>query len=93
MLKSNQYFDGNVKSIGFVSADGPATAGVMAKGSYEFGTSTIEIMVVTSGLLKVKLPGRDDWQEFKPFDRFEVAANQKFQLEVPVDSSYLCYYK
>lgn len=93
MLKVNEYFEGKVKSISFQSAEGPATAGVMAVGSYEFGTSSKEIMVVTSGLLKVKLPGADAWREFKPFESFEVAAGQKFQLEVPVDTAYVCYYK
>jgi purine/pyrimidine-nucleoside phosphorylase len=92
MLKVNEYFEGKVKSIAFTSADGPATAGVMAVGQYEFGTSTKEIMIVTSGLLKVKLPGAAEWREFKPYERFEVAANQKFQLEVPVESSYICLY-
>jgi uncharacterized protein YaiE (UPF0345 family) len=92
MLKVNEYFEGKVKSIAFTSSDGPATAGVMAVGGYEFGTSTKEIMIVTSGLLKVKLPGAADWREFKPYERFEVAANQKFQLEVPVESSYICLY-
>ena len=93
MFKVNEYFEGKVKSIAFTSADGPATAGVMAVGQYEFGTSTKEIMIVTTGILRVKLPGSADWREFKPFDRFEVAANQKFQLEVPVESSYICLYQ
>jgi uncharacterized protein YaiE (UPF0345 family) len=42
MFKTNEYFEGNVKSLSFQGADGPATIGVMAKGEYEFGTSTIE---------------------------------------------------
>ena len=49
MFKTNEYFDGKVMSIGLESAEGRATIGVMAKGEYEFGTSTIEIMTVTSG--------------------------------------------
>lgn len=92
MLKVNEYFEGKVKSIAFASADGPATAGVMAVGSYEFGTSTKEIMIVTSGVLKVKLPGAAEWKDYKPYERFEVAAGQKFQLQVPVESSYICLY-
>ncbi len=92
MLKVNEYFDGKVKSISFTSPEGPATAGVMAAGQYEFGTSTKEIMIVTSGIMKVKLPGAADWREFKPYDRFEVAAGQKFQLDLPGDASYICLY-
>ena len=93
MLKVNEYFEGNVKSISLTTGEGPATVGVMAKGSYEFGTSQKEIMIVTTGILKVKLPGEAQWKTFKPYDRFEVEANQKFQLDVPADASYICYYK
>ena len=44
MFKINKYFDGKVKSIAFTTSEGPATIGVMAKGEYDFGTSTKEIM-------------------------------------------------
>jgi len=33
MFKTNEYFDGNVKSIALESAEGRATIGVMAKES------------------------------------------------------------
>jgi hypothetical protein len=93
MLKVNEYFEGKVKSISLTTSEGPATVGVMAKGAYEFGTSTKEILIVTTGVLKVKLPGAAEWQTFKPYEQFEVEANRKFQLEVPADASYVCYYK
>lgn len=93
MLNVNEYFEGRVKSISLNTGEGPATVGVMAKGKYEFGTSTKEIMIVTTGVLIVKLPGRAEWKTYKPYDRFEVEANCKFQLEVPADASYICYYK
>jgi len=93
VFKVNEYFEGNVKSIAFSPAEGPATVGVMAKGEYEFGTSTKEIMIVTTGKLKVKLPGASDWKEYRPFGTFEVEANKKFQLRVEEESSYVCFYK
>ncbi|UCC60384.1 MAG: pyrimidine/purine nucleoside phosphorylase [Dehalococcoidia bacterium] len=93
MLKVNEYFDGNVKSIGFQSAEGPVTVGAMAVGEYEFGTSQKEIMTVTSGRLKIKLPGTDEWREFQKNETFTVEANQKFQVKVEEESSYICYYK
>jgi len=93
MLKVNEYFEGNVKSISLTTDEGPATVGVMAKGRYEFGTSQKEIMIVTTGVLKVKLPDQEEWQTFRPYDRFEVEANRKCQLDVPADASYICYYK
>ncbi len=93
MLKVNEYFEGKVKSIALTTADGPATVGVMEKGSYEFGTSTKEILIVTTGELKVKLPGASEWKTYRPYEQFEVAAGRKFQLDVPADASYICYYK
>ena len=56
MFKSNDYFDGKVKSIAFTNEKGSATVGVMAVGEYEFGTDTIEIMTVVSGSMDIKLP-------------------------------------
>ncbi|MDH5735795.1 MAG: pyrimidine/purine nucleoside phosphorylase, partial [Gammaproteobacteria bacterium] len=40
MFNVNEYFDGKVKSLAYSVNGKPATLGVMAKGDYEFGTST-----------------------------------------------------
>ncbi|MBP7867415.1 MAG: pyrimidine/purine nucleoside phosphorylase [Acidobacteria bacterium] len=93
MFKVNEYFGGNVKSIAFAAAGGPATVGVMAPGEYEFGTSTLEIMKVVSGELVVKLPGSETWETFAADAEFTVAAGVKFQLRVAVDTAYLCLYR
>ncbi|MGB7295724.1 MAG: pyrimidine/purine nucleoside phosphorylase [Candidatus Aminicenantales bacterium] len=93
MFKVNEYFDGKVKSLAFQAAEGPATIGVMAKGEYEFGTSTKEIMTVITGKLTVRLPGSEEWKEYKPNDSFVVKANKKFNLKVAQDTSYLCLYR
>jgi uncharacterized protein YaiE (UPF0345 family) len=93
VFKTNEYFDGKVKSIAFDTAEGAATVGVMAAGEYEFGTSQQEIMQVISGKLTVRLPGADSWQDFGPGGQFVVEANQKFQLQVAGDSAYLCLYR
>lgn len=39
MLKVNEYFDGNVKSIGFEQKGDKATVGVMEAGHYQFNTA------------------------------------------------------
>jgi uncharacterized protein YaiE (UPF0345 family) len=93
MFKVNEYFDGNVKSLAFRTAEGPATVGVMAPGDYEFGTSTVEIMSVVSGALTVKLPGSDAWEDYRVGQSFTVAADKKFQLKVAAESAYLCLYR
>ncbi|MBE0664961.1 MAG: pyrimidine/purine nucleoside phosphorylase [Chrysiogenales bacterium] len=93
MFKVNEYYEGQVKSIAFTSAEGPATIGVMAAGEYEFATQTLEIMRVISGSLTVKLPGKDSWETFAAGQTFAVPASQKFQLKVAEESAYLCLYK
>lgn len=92
MFKINEYFHGNVTSIGFQTESLPATVGVMAPGEYEFGTSENETMTVISGALTVLLPDADAWKTFSDGDTFAVAANEKFQLKVSVDTAYLCTY-
>lgn len=93
MFKTNEYFDGNVKSIAFETEQGPATIGVMAPGEYEFGTSTIEHMTVTSGNMEVQLPGETTWNTYKPFETFIVDKDVKFKARVIADTSYRCLYK
>ena len=93
MFKINQYFDGQVASIAFQTATLPATVGVMAIGEFEFGTSQKETMTVVSGALTVKLPGSGAWKTYSAGEHFIVAANEKFQLKVAVETAYLCTYE
>ncbi len=92
MFKTNEYFEGKVKSIAFRDAKSEATIGVMAKGEYEFGTSKNEVMTVISGKLNVKLPDCDCWKEYSKFDSFAIKANKKFQVKIEEDSTYICRY-
>ncbi len=93
MFKTNEYFDGKVVSIAFQSGKGPATAGVMAGGEYEFGTSKREYMTVTSGTMHVKLPGASEWKTVKAGETFIVEKDQKFQVKMDGDTSYICVYE
>jgi purine/pyrimidine-nucleoside phosphorylase len=93
MFKTNEYFDGRVKSIAYETADGPATIGVMAPGEYEFGTSTTEYMTVTSGTMEVLMPGETEWKTYKAFETFFVPKDVKFKVKVHTDASYRCLYK
>ena len=93
MFKTNEYFDGKVKSIAFTSDEGPATVGVMAAGEYEFGTASIEIMTVVSGSMDILLPGSDTWQTFQAGKSFEVAKDVTFGVRTSGEVSYLCLYK
>jgi len=93
MFKTNEYYDGNVRSISFETPDCPATIGVMAAGEYNFGTSTIEHMTVTSGLLFVMQPGETEWKSYKPFETFIVAKGVTFKVKAESDATYLCLYR
>ncbi|MBN2236532.1 MAG: pyrimidine/purine nucleoside phosphorylase [Bacteroidales bacterium] len=93
MFKTNEYFEGKVMSIAFKTKGGEATIGVMAEGEYEFGTSTVEYMTVTSGKMNVKLPGQEEWKIFGEFETFIVEKDQKFGVKVSGDTSYRCLYR
>jgi purine/pyrimidine-nucleoside phosphorylase len=93
MFKTNEYFDGKVKSVAFQANECAATIGVMEKGEYEFGTSTVEHMTVTSGTMDVMLPGEMAWKTYKEFETFIVDKDVKFKVKVDSDTSYRCLYK
>jgi len=93
MFNVNEYFDGKVKSLGFNNKDGAITIGVMARGEYEFGTSTVEYMTVTSGRMTVMLPGETVWKTYNEFETFVVEKDKKFKVKVDESTSYKCVYK
>lgn len=93
MFKTNEYFDGKVKSIAYETSEGPATIGVMAAGEYEFGTSSTEYMTVTSGKMIIQLAGETDWKEYKEFETFIVPKDSKFKLKMTEDTTYRCLYR
>jgi purine/pyrimidine-nucleoside phosphorylase len=93
MFKVNEYFEGKVTSLVFETADGKATIGVIAAGEYEFGTSTVEYMTVTSGNMEVMQANEVSWKTYKEFETFVVPANTKFKMKVMEDTSYRCLYR
>lgn len=93
MFNVNEYFDGKVASIAFQTETLPATVGVMAIGDYAFGTTQKETMTVVSGALTVKLPNSNNWETFNAGEHFIVEANEKFHLQVAVETAYLCTYE
>jgi purine/pyrimidine-nucleoside phosphorylase len=91
-MDHNVYFEGKVQSLSMETEQGRATVGVISSGKYSFSTSTQERMVVTSGVLGVRLPGAD-WRIFGPNQEFIVNAQTSFEVEASQDVSYICYYK
>jgi purine/pyrimidine-nucleoside phosphorylase len=93
VFKVNEYFGGDVTSVGFSTAEGPATVGVMAVGEYEFGTSQLEIMSVVAGALTVRLPGQEYWETYSAGTQFTVPAESRFTVRAAVETAYLCEYR
>lgn len=93
MFRVNEYFDGRVKSLSFNDKEGDSSIGVMAPGEYVFGTSTVEYMTVTSGKMKVILPGSEEYKEFNSGETFKVEKDTKFTAKVDDQVSYLCKYR
>jgi len=93
MFKINNYYDGNVQSIGFETPEGKASVGVMNIGEYEFSTSQKEIMKFTSGHFEVKLPGSCCWKKIDINESFEIEADNKFIVKILQVASYICLYR
>lgn len=91
-MKHNIYFEGKVQSLALTTEEGNATVGVISQGKFTFSTSSEERMIVTSGKLKVKLPGQN-WKLVERNSEFIVSANSSFDVEADADVSYICYYK
>jgi len=92
MINVNEYFNGNVKSLGYESAEGKSTVGVIESGEYEFGTAAPETMIIIEGALDVLIAGEEDWELYSKGQSFNVAANTSFKVRAEVQTSYLCKY-
>lgn len=91
MIIVNEYFDGAVKSLAYEN-NGKSTVGVIEAGTYEFGTSTHETMLVIEGEMEALLPGKTAWQTYTAGQKFEVEANTSFKVKTTAQVSYLCKY-
>lgn len=92
MFKTNEYFEGKVKSVAYENTQGKYTIGVMDDGEYEFGTSSNEEMTVVNGELEVMLPREDTWTSYTAGQVFHVDANVSFKVRAKGVSAYLCRY-
>lgn len=93
MIQENQYFDGNVKSLGYTIAEGRSTIGIINPGEYEFGTNQKEIMHIIEGALSALLPNNPRWETFTAGSSFEVPADSSFKVKAETQTAYLCQYR
>ena len=88
-IKKNEYFDGNVQSLGFIkNGITEITAGLIKKGSYDFGKADPrETMKCTSGEMVIN--GVSCTAENAAAI---IEVGQQIILEVKADSTYTCTY-
>ncbi len=91
MIKVNEYFNGNVKSLGFERESAAFTAGVVLPGAYTFDTQTEELITITVGEIEVQPPG-SEWRIVKTGETITIPANSNFDLRVTQPASYICKY-
>ena len=92
MFKTNEYFDGKVKSMAFQTETLPATVGVMAPGDYTFNTADKEKMTVVSGAMTIKRKEDNETITFSSGESFNVDADSSFEVKISVETAYLCLY-
>lgn len=91
MIKVNEYFEGNVKSLGNDLNGESFSVGIIEAGEFTFGTSTDELMEIIIGEMEALLPDGTK-KLYKKGESFSVPANKKFTVTVSKPVSYLCIY-
>ena len=90
MLKHNNYFDGQVQSVGFERNGRRHTVGVVDTGEFHFNTDGAERMTVISGELSVRFAGAKEWGTYPAGTAFEIAAKSGFDVRATAPAAYLC---
>jgi uncharacterized protein YaiE (UPF0345 family) len=91
--QANVYFDGKCISHTVLLADGSRkTIGVIFPSTLTFNTGAAEIMELNAGKCRIRLQGQDDWTAYEGGQRFEVAANSRFDIETTELLDYVCHF-
>mmetsp|Transcript_15248 Transcript_15248/g.22334 ORF Transcript_15248/g.22334 Transcript_15248/m.22334 type:complete len:95 (-) Transcript_15248:1093-1377(-) len=91
-IEHNNYFDGSVQSVASSRHERKFSVGIIAKGSYHFGTGAAERMTVISGMLTAKRDGSSEWINYPAGTNFEVPKNSGFDVKCEEDTAYQCEY-
>lgn len=92
MVKHNQYFGGQVQSLGFERLGQRQTVGVIDAGEFHFGTDAPERVTIVSGELQVKQRGEAAFRPYPAGSTFEVAGKSGFDVKALAPVAYLCEY-
>ena len=91
-IQHNAYFDSKVQSLASERHGRKFSVGIIAAGSYHFGTDAAERMTVISGMLTAKLDGTDEWVNYPAGTNFEIPSKSGFDVKASVDTAYQCEY-
>ena len=91
-IQHNSYFDSKVQSLASERNGRKFSVGIIAAGSYHFGTDAAERMTVISGMLTAKLDGTDEWVNYPAGTNFEIPSKSGFDVKTTVDTAYQCEY-
>ncbi len=100
------YYDNKVQSLAFQRLGGSnsnttttntntkTSVGVIAPGSYHFGTDAPERMTVVSGACDVQIDGTAEWVTYSQGSSFNIAGKHGFNIRVAsgAAAAYLCEY-
>ena len=92
MLTHNTYFDAKVQSVAFESHGRKASVGVIAPGSYHFGTDAPERMNIVSGKCTVNIDGSEETKSYSAGALFEVGEKSGFTITCTDPVAYHCEY-
>ncbi|MFW5432082.1 MAG: pyrimidine/purine nucleoside phosphorylase [Methylophilaceae bacterium] len=92
--KANIYFDGKCVSHTVLFPNGTRnTLGVIFPATLTFNTESPELMEINSGVCKVRLNGESEWETHQAGDKFAIAGNSSFDIEVTETLDYVCHYE
>lgn len=92
--KANIYFDGKCVSHTVMFPNGTrSTIGVIFPSSLTFNTAAPELMEINNGACKVRLNGESEWKTYNAGEKFTVAGNSSFDIEVTETVDYVCHFE
>jgi uncharacterized protein YaiE (UPF0345 family) len=99
VITHNTYYDNKVQSLAFQRQPGggggnsKTSIGIIAPGSYHFGTDAPERMTVVSGACDVQIDGTTEWVTYAQGSSFNIAGKHGFNIRVSgAATAYLCEY-
>jgi len=91
---ANVYFGGKCVSHTIVLGDGSKkSVGVIMPSTLTFNTGAPEVMEIVSGACSVRFAGDAEWRSFEAGQRFDVAGNSNFDIQVVgTPLHYVCHF-